>query len=234
VLFVGLEAIGVVEAKRHRVDVSAAIEQAKRYSRDFTIRGDEKLCGAWGDDQAPFMFATNGRPYLKQPETKSETWFLDGRVATNLSHPLMGWYSPSGLKSLLSCDVARSEAALSTESFDYLGLRSYQEKAILAVENAVSRYQRGILLAMATGTGKIRTALGLIYCFLKSERFRRIFFLVDRTFLGVQALGAFTNVKLECPHLRIALPSRCEFIRIVLIFTTLQSNRRTILMRNSH
>lgn len=47
------------------------------------------------------------------------------------------------------------------------------------------------------GTGKTRTILGMIYRFLKTERFRRILFLVDRTALGEQAESVFKEVKLE-------------------------------------
>lgn len=50
---------------------------------------------------------------------------------------------------------------------------------------------------MATGTGKTRTILGMIYRFLKAKRFRRVLFLVDRTALGDQALDTFKEVKLE-------------------------------------
>jgi type I restriction enzyme R subunit len=53
------------------------------------------------------------------------------------------------------------------------------------------------LLAMATGTGKTRTVLGLIYKMLESKRFRRILFLVDRVSLGEQAMGTFKDVKLK-------------------------------------
>ena len=50
---------------------------------------------------------------------------------------------------------------------------------------------------MATGTGKTRTILGMIYRFLKTGRFRRILFLVDRNALGEQAQDVFKEVKLE-------------------------------------
>ncbi|HIS64831.1 MAG TPA: type I restriction-modification system endonuclease, partial [Candidatus Avoscillospira avistercoris] len=42
-----------------------------------------------------------------------------------------------------------------------------------------------------------RTVLGMIYRFLKTGRFKRILFLVDRTALGEQALDVFKEVKLE-------------------------------------
>ena len=53
--------------------------------------------------------------------------------------------------------------------------------------------QRRILLAMATGTGKTRTAIGLMVRLLKSRRFSRIPFLIDRNALGEQALEAVEN-----------------------------------------
>ena len=80
---------------------------------------------------------------------------------------------------------------------DGLNLRYYQVEAIHAVEEAITKGQREILLSMATGTGKTRTILGMIYRFLKAKRFRRVLFLVDRTSLGEQALDTFKEVKLE-------------------------------------
>lgn len=56
---------------------------------------------------------------------------------------------------------------------------------------------RTALLAMATGTGKTRTVLGLIYKMLESKRFKRILFLVDRVSLGEQAMDTFKDVKLK-------------------------------------
>ncbi len=61
---------------------------------------------------------------------------------------------------------------------DGLNLRPYQLNAIKAAEEAVISGKQTALLAMATGTGKTRTVLGMIYRFLKTERFRRILFLL--------------------------------------------------------
>ncbi|MGK7926761.1 MAG: type I restriction-modification system endonuclease [Spirulina sp.] len=57
--------------------------------------------------------------------------------------------------------------------------------------------ERSLLLAMATGTGKTKTSIALIYRLLKSKRFRRILFLVDRTILGDQAHDAFCETRME-------------------------------------
>jgi type I restriction enzyme R subunit len=54
-----------------------------------------------------------------------------------------------------------------------------------------------MLLAMATGTGKTKTCIALIYRLLKTKRFRRILFLVDRSALGEQAANAFKDTRME-------------------------------------
>lgn len=55
-----------------------------------------------------------------------------------------------------------------------------------AAEAAIANGQRDMLLAMATGTGKTKTCIALIYRLLKAQRFHRILFLVDRSALGEQ------------------------------------------------
>ena len=80
ILFVGLMPIAVVEAKRASSDVPGSIEQSKRYSRGFTVESDNVSPGGpWGRFKLPFLFATNGRTYLKQIQEKSGIWFLDAR-----------------------------------------------------------------------------------------------------------------------------------------------------------
>ena len=78
-----------------------------------------------------------------------------------------------------------------------LGLRYYQVEAVKAVEKAIAEHKNTVLLAMATGTGKTRTVLGMIYRFLSAKRFKRILYLVDRTALGDQTMDTFKEVKLE-------------------------------------
>jgi type I restriction enzyme, R subunit len=199
-LFIGLEFVGIIEAKRLSKNIPSDIEQAKNYARLVEMKGDEIILQPYGDYFVPFLFATNGRPYLKQFEERSGIWFLDARKATNHPRPLKGWYSPRGLKELLKQDIDQANKKLHDETLDYLNLRPYQEDAIKAVEHAVENEQREILLAMATGTGKTRMAIGLIYRLIKHSRFKRILFLVDRSALGEQAEAAFKDSKLENYH----------------------------------
>lgn len=198
-LFCGMTCVAIVEAKRLKKDVPAVLQQTKRYSRDFTDHDDVTvpMGSPWGEYRVPFIFATNSRPYLRQVKTKSGIWFWDARKPTKPSRHLANWYSPKGLLKLLKQDEDAANAKLKTEPLDYLQLRDYQTAAIQAVEKAVEAGQRECLLAMATGTGKTRTAIGLVYRLIKTGRFRRVLFLVDRSSLGHQAGGAFRTVKLE-------------------------------------
>jgi type I restriction enzyme R subunit len=202
VLFIGLTPVAVVEAKRKNVDVSGALQQAKRYSRTFTPSGEttlpEENWGSQGEFRVPFAFSSNGRPFLRQLSTKSGIWFCDLRRADNLGHPLDGWYTPDGLSALIKRDEAAAHAQLAQTPFNYgFPLRAYQQDAILAAENAIANGQREMLLAMATGTGKTKTCIALIYRLLKAQRFRRILFLVDRSALGEQAANAFKDTRME-------------------------------------
>jgi type I restriction enzyme R subunit len=198
VLFLGLTPVAAVEAKKLNTDAAGKIGQAKRYSSGFRPDPDQATAGGpWGEYRLPFCFSTNGRPYLRQLETQSGVWFWDARRATNLSRALEGWYSPAGLEGLLKADQQAADAKLAAEPTDYLPLRDYQFKAVRAVEQAIAAGRRTALVAMATGTGKTVTCLGLIYRLLKAGRFRRILFLVDRTSLEEQAFTKFEAVKLE-------------------------------------
>jgi type I restriction enzyme, R subunit len=191
-----------VEAKRQNLDVSAALQQAKRYSRGFMPSPETVLHAEnWGTDGAyriPFAFSSNGRPFLRQLSTKSGIWFCDLRRPDNLGHALDGWYTPEGLTALLKRDEDRAHEQLALEPFTYgFTLRPYQQAAIQAVEAAIASRQRAMLLAMATGTGKTKTCVALIYRLLKARRFRRVLFLVDRSALGEQAANAFKDTRME-------------------------------------
>ncbi|MDO8768425.1 MAG: type I restriction-modification system endonuclease [Burkholderiaceae bacterium] len=202
VLFQGLVPMAVVEAKRGIKDVSADLQQSKRYSRTFSHSTETLLhsqnWGAQSEFRIPFVFSTNGRPYLRQLATKSGIWFCDLRRPDNRSTALDGWYTPEGLNTLLRQDEAKAHAELDNTPFNYgFPLRYYQQDAIRETEVCIAQGQREILLAMATGTGKTKTCIALIYRLLKAQRFRRVLFLVDRSALGEQAANSFKDTRME-------------------------------------
>lgn len=225
VLFVGLKPIGVIEAKKANKDVAAKLSEAYRYSQCFDhdflrselqdAANDPQSLGliaeslpayvpTWSDSSSstpykiPFCYSANGRDYRAAVKTKSGIWCRDVRHATNMAKALPEWHRPEELIAKLESDNQLNNRWFSDNAdMSDLGLRYYQEEAVQAVEKAIVSGQQDILLAMATGTGKTRTAIALMYRLIQSQRFKRILFLVDRTSLGKQALDSFedTNIK---------------------------------------
>jgi type I restriction enzyme R subunit len=195
--------IGVIEAKKLGTDVPAVLEQTKRYSRGIKLSAGETHAdspwqhGLGAPYRVPFVFATNGRPFVKQLATKSGIWFWDARLATSAAIALPEWFSPQDIEEKLAQDLEADRHGLAEEPFDYAGLRPYQREAVEAIEAALAEGRRELLVAMATGTGKTRTCVALMYRLLKHKRFRRILFLVDRNTLGEQAEQALDNTELE-------------------------------------
>ena len=203
-LFIGLKLVAIIEAKAKYKDISSVLDyQCKEYAQTITDVDENVEKYYQGKFKVPFIFATNGRVYLRQLATQSGIWFQDLRREYNFPKALQGFISPEGMNYLLAYDEDKANENLSAldDSFltdkQGLNLREYQIKAIEATRNAVINGNKRILLAMATGTGKTRTILGMIYLFLKTKRFHRILFLVDRTSLGEQAFDTFKEVKLE-------------------------------------
>ena len=202
--FIGEQLVALMDAKKMSEDVASTIDvQIKDYASHIRSEDHPYTVGTWGSYQVPFLFASNGRAYLEQLRTKSGIWFLDVRDEENQSYPIRNWFSPDDLQDKLAQDIKGANEALTLADNSFmtdpggLNLRDYQIKAINKATEAVLEGKRTALLAMATGTGKTRTALGLIYKMLEAKRFHRILFLVDRVSLGDQAMEKFKDVKLK-------------------------------------
>jgi type I restriction enzyme R subunit len=197
-LFAGLRLVGVVEAKRRNRNVMSVLGQAERYAEDIDLEAGLKHDAApWGKYTAPFAFSTNGRPYLKQMEEFSGIWRRDLRRATNPAGALVAWPSPQGLLERLEVDQEAAEADLKNQGFDFgFPLRPYQRGAIEAVEKGLAENRTRMLVAMATGTGKTKLAIAMLYRLIAAKRFRRVCFVVDRSALGDQTEREFTTTKI--------------------------------------
>jgi type I restriction enzyme R subunit len=197
-LFAGTTLVGIVEAKRKRRNVSDAIDQAERYSANIAAAADFAFAGGpWDKHKVPFVFAANGRAYLKQIETESGIWFRDTRRAAYHRRALQSWYTPEGLLGLLEIDQEAAAQQLKETPFDFgFPLRPYQQRAIEAVEAALAEERRTMLVAMATGTGKTKLAIAMLYRLLATKRFRRICFVVDRSALGQQTKDEFSTTRI--------------------------------------
>ena len=203
-LFVGLKLVAVIEAKAGHKSISSVIDaQCKDYAKHIRKEDEQYCIGRWGNSKVPFVFAANGRPYLEQLKTESGIWMRDMRKPSNVARALKGWMSPEGIMEELDRNKEEAEKKLKKLPYDSLtdpdelNLRDYQVRAIKAAEKAVLHGQQSVLLAMATGTGKTRTVLGLMYRFLKTGLSKRILYLVDRRSLGNQAKDVFCDAKIE-------------------------------------
>lgn len=196
-LFCGMILVGTIEAKRHNRNVMSVLRQAERYASG--IHMNEAVFaedGPWHEYKAPFAFSTNGRPYLKQVEALSGIWRRDLRDPNNPAEVLAGWPSPRGLLEKLSVNKAEAQKELAAQPFDFgFPLRHYQQEAIEAVETGLAENRRAMLVAMATGTGKTKLAIAMLYRLISAKRFRRVCFVVDRSALGRQTKDEFTTTK---------------------------------------
>lgn len=196
-LFCDMTLVGTIEAKRQNKNVMAVLRQAERYASGIDMQEAQFAeDGPWHEFKAPFAFSTNGRPYLKQVEALSGIWRRDLRDPNNPSEVLAGWPSPRGLLERLSVNRGAAQQELAEKPFDFgFPLRDYQKAAIEAVEHRLSENQRNMLVAMATGTGKTKLAIAMLYRLISAKRFRRVCFVVDRSALGRQTKDEFTTTK---------------------------------------
>ena len=199
-LFVGLTLVGVVEAKRRRKNVSAAIDQAERYSSGMGASDGFRLCRGRPVGQvtrcrssslrtaAPISSrlrpkAASGSATRADRRTTAVRWSV-GRRRTVSQGSLRSTKMPPPRPS------RKCHSSLAFRSATTSKQRSRRLKSALAAE------RRSMLLAMATGTGKTKLAIALLYRLLATKRFRRICFVVDRSALGDQAAGEFTTTKI--------------------------------------
>ena len=202
VLFSGERAVGIIEAKKYEEPVAAdALNQAYDYYKHLKNAGDvvAEERKPYAMDSAVFLFGANGRPYLSQMKTQSGIWFRDLRNKNHPDCPLESWLTPDDIKMK---EMARPEedadSALQKDNYypDFAG-RYYQKLAIQEIEKAIGGHKHRILLAMATGTGKTRTAIALMYRLIKNKRARRILYLVDRQSLAQQTADALKDNKVD-------------------------------------
>ena len=172
----------MLEAKKLSLGPQGVLLQAERYSKGvadspFNFRGF----------RVPFLFSTNGEV----------TWFHDVRHELELSRKVAAFFTPGALAELIETDVEAAYGRLQQLANNHPRLRPCQIEANDAVEDAIIRRKRQMLLAMATGTGKTFTTVNQVYRVMKSGAARRILFLVDRRALAAQAVRSFAAFEPE-------------------------------------
>ena len=158
--------MAALEAKRASTDRMAAQDQGKHYAEQLGV---------------PFVFLSNGE----------EVRFLDRETDAH-ARAIAGFFAQDDLERRIAARRVRRD--LSTVGIDRKIVdRDYQIECIEALSAKVSRGRRKLLVEMATGTGKTRTAAAFIKRLFEAGIVTRVLFLVDRIALARQAEDAFTD-----------------------------------------
>lgn len=71
-LFIGEKLVGIVEAKKKHTNISSVLDgQCKDYAKMIKSEHQKYVINRFGAYMVPFLYATNGRPYIKQYEQMS-------------------------------------------------------------------------------------------------------------------------------------------------------------------
>jgi type I restriction enzyme R subunit len=174
--------LGIVEAKKVTLGPQNVLTQAQRYSKGATTNPLN-----YDSFHVPFLYSTNGEVL----------WFQDIRHSLNRSRRTSQFHTPAALREMFSRDLEVASRWFAENPDHHPKLRPYQIKASQAMEQAISRQKRQMLVAMATGTGKTFTLVNQVYRLMKSGVARRILFLVDRRALAAQAVRSFASFEPE-------------------------------------
>ncbi len=167
--------LAILEAKRASVDPIAAQDQGKAYAELLDV---------------PFVFLSNGE----------EVWFFDHTVDAHARKVATVFGQEDLERRTASLRVRRDLNSVPTDtSIAGGGGRTYQLDCIDALCSEIALGRRKLLVEMATGTGKTRTAAAFIKRLFEAGYVTRVLFLVDRITLASQTEDAFTDYLTDYP-----------------------------------
>ncbi len=187
--------LAVVEAKRSSIHAPTAADQARHYAELADV---------------PYIFLANGR----------EVWFWDWR---NEAHPrqVATFYAQPDLERLIASSILRRDP-LTVPVDKRIAGRDYQGDCIDALCHEIGLGRRSLLVEMATGTGKTRTAAALIKRLFDANAVTRVLFLVDRITLAHQTADEFAEHLSELPSYVLRAGRRFDDSKRITV-ATLQS-----------
>jgi len=167
-------ALAVLEAKSTSVNLSAGEAQGRRYADQLDV---------------PFVFLSNGE----------EVWFCDKEQDAHFREVETVFSQDDLVRRKAAKGIRRNPLDIPIDPrIAGGGGRSYQTACIDILCREMVNGRRKMLVEMATGTGKTRTAAALLKRLFQANWATRALFVVDRNQLAIQAEDAFA----EClPHL---------------------------------
>lgn len=158
--------VAVVEAKRASVDPIIAQDQGRHYAN---------LLGV------PFVFLANGE----------EVWFMDTAIDAH-ARKVATVFAQADLERRIAVRAHRRDP-LGVSIDRGIVERPYQVECIDTLCREIGLGRRKLLVEMATGTGKTRTAAAFMKRLFEAGAITRVLFLVDRITLAKQAEDAFND-----------------------------------------
>jgi len=187
--------LAVIEAKRYSINPADASEQARGYAKHMGV---------------PYIFLTNGKEVL--------FWEWEREA---FPHAVKTFFKQDDLERRFATRQLRRDPLTVPIDLKIAG-RDYQQECIQTTCKEIKQGRRKLLLEMATGTGKTRTAAALIKRLFEANAITRVLFLVDRIPLAKQTEDAFAEHLPDYPAYVLRAGRRFQDEKRITI-TTLQS-----------
>ncbi len=187
--------LAVVEAKKAAINPAEAEDQAKAYAAQLKV---------------PYIFLANGN------EIRFWEWQTEA-----FPRLIKTFYSQADLERRAATAQVKRDV-LSVDIDERIVERDYQTQCINALCREIQAGRRKLLVEMATGTGKTRTAAAFIKRLFEAGAITRVLFLVDRIPLAKQTEDAFAEHLSDFPAYVLRAGRRFQDEKRITI-TTLQS-----------
>ncbi len=187
--------MAVIEAKRFSVNPGDAADQARAYAKQLNV---------------PYVFLANG----------AEIHFWEWEREA-FPHPVKTFFKQDDLERRFATRQLKRDP-LTVEIDKRIVERDYQKECIDTLCREMGAGRRKLLVEMATGTGKTRTAAALIKRLFEAHAITRVLFLVDRIPLAKQTEDAFAEHLPNYPAYVLRAGRRFQDEKRITI-TTLQS-----------
>jgi type I restriction enzyme R subunit len=187
--------LAVIEAKKAAINPAEAEAQARAYAAQLRV---------------PYIFLANGE------EIRFWEWQTQA-----FPRPVKTFFAPGDLERRAATGKVRKDL-LSVAIDKHIVERGYQTDCIDALCREIKAGRRKLLVEMATGTGKTRTAAAFIKRLFEANAITRVLFLVDRIPLAKQTEDAFAEHLPDFPAYVLRAGRRFQDEKRITI-TTLQS-----------